>query len=332
MEIKRVLLKEYSSLRVGGEGDLVVVRSIKELVRAVMFGKKEGKVVCPLGEGTNTYFGENLSQYLFIKNEIKGISFDEQGDFVFLTVGAGEKWDDIVSFSVEKELWGIENLSFIPGTVGAAPVQNIGAYGSELKDVLVSLSAYDTKTSNTVEIANDACAFGYRESFFKQEKRYIIMSLTLKLSRDAKPILTYKPLDSLVGKENLKVGDVRALVIATRQAKLPDYKEYPNAGSFFKNPIVTGEQGKALLAKYPAIPLIPHTEGYKIPSAWLIEHIAHMKGVRVGDVGMWPNQPLVLVNYGDAQVIDISIFTESITEKIKEKTGIFVEREVNFIS
>lgn len=333
MEIKHVALRDYSSLKVGGMGDLVVIRSSKELVQAVMYGTQEGKKIHILGEGTNTFFGDNLSQYLFIKNEIKGISFEEQGDFVLLTVGSGEKWDDVVSFSVEKGLWGIENLSLIPGTSGASPVQNIGAYGSEIKDVLVILSAYDRKTSNTVEIPNDACNFGYRDSLFKQEKdRYVVLTITLKLSRIAKPVLSYKPLDTLVGKEALSPSDIRELVIATRKAKIPDYKEYPNVGSFFKNAVVNGAQAEGLRTQYPNVPLIPHLEDYKIPTAWLIEHIACMKGIRVGDVGTWPNQPLVIVNYGNAQAQDIVDFSETIIQKIQEKTGILIEREVNYIS
>jgi UDP-N-acetylmuramate dehydrogenase len=332
MEIKHVSLKDYSSLRIGGMGDMIAVRSAKELVNAVMHGRQEGKVVHILGEGTNTYFGDNLSKYLFIKNEIKGISFEEKGDFVLLTVGAGEIWDTIVSFSVDKGLWGIENLSSIPGTAGAAPVQNIGAYGTELKDVLVSLSAYDTKTSNTVEISNSGCMFGYRDSLFKQEKnRYIIISITLSLSKKAKPILTYKPLDTLLTKESITVGDIRTLVISTRKVKLPDYKEYPNVGSFFKNSIVTSTQSSALRAIYPDIPLIPHYDEFKITSAWLIEHVAKMKGVRIGDVGTWPLQPLVIVNYGNATSEDIFLFSQNIIEKIEKETGVLLEREANCV-
>ena len=333
MEIKKVSLKENSSLRIGGEGDLVVARSEGELIEAIMYAQRDMRTVHILGEGSNTYFGNDLSKYFFIKNEIKGISFEEKDDEVILKIGAGEKWNDIVSFAVEKNLWGIENLALIPGTAGAAPVQNIGAYGVELKDVLISLSAYDTKTSNSVEINNEACCFGYRDSLFKQVKeRYVISSITLRLLKTPKPVLTYKPLDTLAGKENIQVSDVRDLVVATRKAKLPDYKEYPNAGSFFKNPIVTKGEGAALLAQYPELPLITHLDGYKIPAAWLIEHIACMKGQRVGDLAVWPNQPLVIVNYGNATYEDLENFSGLIIEKIKEKTGIILEREVNAVS
>lgn len=332
MEIKKVSMKEYSSLRIGGEGDLIVIRSIGELIEASGYAEEKTRDVFFLGEGTNTCFGDDLSKYLFIKNEIKGISFEEKDDHIFLTIGAGEIWNDIVSFAVQKNLWGIENLAFIPGTVGSAPVQNIGAYGVELKDVLVSLSAYDMRTHNTVEISNGACNFGYRDSLFKQEKgRYGITGVTLKLSKNGKPVLMYKPLDTLVGKENIEVEEVRDLVTATRKAKLPDWKEYPNAGSFFKNVFVSNEEGESLRAKYLEMPLIPQSGGYKIPTAWLIEHVACMKGKRVGDLGTWPNQPLVIVNYGNATYSDLLHFSNEIIEKIQKETGIILEREINIV-
>lgn len=332
MEINKVSLKNFSSLRIGGEANLVVVKNTIELVEALMYVKKEGLRVHILGLGTNTFFGESLSNTLVIKIANRGISFEEKENYVTITAQAGEVWDDVVKLAVSKNLWGIENLSYIPGTVGAAPVQNIGAYGSELKDTFVSLSAVDTTTFDMVEITRDACNFGYRDSLFKQQKgRYVIVSVTMKLSKIASPRLSYKPLDTLVAKENLTPLDVRGLVVATRQAKLPDYNLYPNTGSFFKNPVVDNTQAEGLRSVYPDIPLIPHQGGYKIPAAWLIEHIAHMKGVRVGDIGTWPNQPLVLVNYGNATAEEFQVFTEEIIQKIKKVTGVTLEREVSCV-
>lgn len=330
MEIKQVSLKNYTSLRIGGEVDMVLVTTLKELVEAVMFAKKEGKQIHILGGGTNTYFGEDLQNLLVIKIYIKGISFEEKEDEVFVTAYAGEEWDDLVRFSVDKGLWGLENLSLIPGTVGSSPVQNIGAYGVELKDVFVSLSALDMTTLNVVEISKEGCDFGYRDSLFKKDTgRYCIISVRMQLSKNRSPVLSYKPLDSLLKQENLTPLDVRNLVIATRTAKLPNWKEYPNAGSFFKNPVVTGAQAEGLRAVYPDMPRIPHQEGFKIPSAWLIEHVAAMKGVRVKDVGTWPNQPLVVVNYGNSSADEVDLFTQEIRSKILEKTGITLEQEVN---
>ena len=332
MEIRNVSLKNYSSLRVGGNGDMVIVTTAIELVEAVMYAKAHSKRIHILGEGTNTFFGDDLKDVLVVKLYVKGMSFEDKDECCYVTASSGESWDDIVLFACDKKLWGIENLSAIPGTVGAAPVQNIGAYGVELKDVLVSLSALDRDTLNVVEIDASACNFGYRNSLFKQEYgKYIIISVTLKLSRMASPVLTYKPLDTFVGKGDITPHDVRGLVVTTRKAKLPDYREYPNAGSFFKNPVVTKAQGKALRGIYPELPLIEVSEGYKIPAAWLIEHVAHMKGARTGNIGTWPNQPLVIVNYGEADATEVIIFSQKIITSVKDTTGIVLEREVKCI-
>lgn len=311
---------------------MVVVRTIADFTEALMYAQAEGLRVHILGAGTNTFFGADLKNIVIIKNEIKGISFEQQANSYILTAGAGETWDDVVMFSVKKKLWGIENLSYIPGTVGAAPVQNIGAYGVQLQDVFVKLSAIDMETLDMVEISLEACAFGYRDSLFKLQKgKYCIISVTMRLSTNVTPTLTYAPLDTLIGKEAITPEDVRELVITTRKSKLPDWKEYPNAGSFFKNPVVGRAEAEGLRALYPEIPLIEIEDGYKIPAAWLIEHVVAMKGVRTGNIGTWPTQPLVIVNYGEASTQEILDFTGGIITKIKEATGMELEREVNFV-
>ncbi len=328
--ITKVALKDYSSLRVGGEAEYLETSTMAELVEVLMYAKKEGKRVHILGSGTNTYFGENLENLFVVKICMKGISCEDFEESVLLTAYAGEIWDDLVHFSTNQNLWGIENLSYIPGTVGAAPVQNIGAYGAELKDVFVSLSALDRDTLDVVAIDRDACDFGYRDSLFKHEAgKYVILSVTMRLSKKTSPRLSYKPLDALLLKEDITPQEVRELVVATRKAKLPEWKEHPNAGSFFKNPVITKVQFDALRFKYPDVPVIPHTQGFKIPAAWLIEHIGGMKGVRVGDVATWPNQPLVIVNYGDASADEIDEYKEEIRKKIQEAVGIVLEQEVN---
>jgi UDP-N-acetylmuramate dehydrogenase len=332
MEIKKVSLKEYSSLRIGGEGSLVVTTSLGEVVEACMYARKHGLTAYPLGEGTNVFFGESLESFLFITMEMKNISFEDNGDSVLVTASAGCVWDDLVLFTVKQNLWGIENLSYIPGTVGAAPVQNIGAYGVELKNTFVSLEALDTTTLNVVRIEVAACNFGYRDSLFKKEVgRYIILSVTITLSKLPTPKLTYKPLDTLLDDEAISPQKVRDLVIATRLAKLPNWKKNPNCGSFFKNPVVSGTESEGLRTMYPEIPLIPHQGGFKIPAAWLIEHVAGMKEERVGDVGTWKTQSLVIVNYGEATANDVDIFKERIQARVEEKLGILLEQEVNRI-
>lgn len=332
MEIRTVSLKDYSSLRTGGEGQIVEVETTAELIEVCMYAKKENRIIQIVGEGTNTYFGEKAKDLLMVKMNNKGISFEDHESTVLLTAYAGEVWDDLVVFSTNKGLWGIENLSYIPGTVGAAPVQNIGAYGRELQDVFISLSAVDTETFNIVEINKEACDFGYRDSLFKKEYgRYIIISLTIELSKVSNPVLTYKPLDTLASLSNITPNEVRDMVIATRKSKLPDWKQHPNAGSFFKNPVVDTETASRLKSLYPDIPTIEVSNGWKIPAAWLIEHVAEMKGIRVGDTGTWPQQPLVLVNYGESTANDIDTLAESIKKKVYDATAIILEQEVNRI-
>jgi UDP-N-acetylmuramate dehydrogenase len=328
-----VSLKEYSSLHVGGDGNLIVITSESELVKALHYASTHDLRVHILGDGTNTYFGDTIENLLVLKVDIKGIECTPLQPTTYnLVAAAGETWDDVVQYAIDHDLWGIENLSYVPGTAGAAPIQNIGAYGAELKDVFVSLRAYDRTQQTFVELLRDDCQFGYRDSMFKQTPgRYVITRITLTLSKTPIPVLTYKPLDTLAGKEHITLGDVRNLVIATRQTKLPDWKEYPNVGSFFKNPIVTQSKGETLRESYPDIALHAVDAGYKVSAAWLIEHVAHMKGFRTGNVGTWPSQPLVIVNYGDATAEDINRLATDVQAKVAQATGIQLEREVNFI-
>jgi UDP-N-acetylmuramate dehydrogenase len=332
MHISRVSLKDYTSLHIGGEADMVLVDSDETLVEACVYADTHKLRIHVLGGGTNTVFKETISDLLVLKMEMKKIAIEENGNDVLLTVGAGERWDDIVQYTVDKGWWGLENLSHVPGNVGAAPIQNIGAYGAELKDVFVSLRAYDFTERNFVTLMNVDCEFGYRDSLFKRNPgRYIITEITVKLSKTPNPRLTYKPLDTLVGKQNLTLADIRALVIETRAKKLPDYKKYPNAGSFFKNPIVARAKAFAIRGKFGEIPIHEVAGGYKIPSAWLIEHLTQLKGVRKGNVGTWPAQPLVIVNYGEADFEELDAFANLIKDTVAEASGVLLEREVNFI-
>lgn len=329
MNIRTVSLQDYSSLRIGGEGKLTEAENLEDIKAAIRHAKEQGLTLHVLGEGTNSYFGEDLSSFLFVKMNLRGIDIEENNEDVMLTIAAGEVWDDIVELAVDKEWWGIENLSHIPGTAGAAPVQNIGAYGAELSNVFVSIVALDADTMEKKTLTKEDCQFGYRDSIFKYEKgKYVIVSIKIKLSKRRLPLLEYKPLDRL-SLEMVTIREVRDLVISTRNTKLPDWHEHPNAGSFFKNAVVDVEAAEFIKPLYPDVPLIQVPEGYKVPSAWLIEHIAEMKGVREGDIGTWPKQPLVIVNYGNATADNIDVFAGKIREKVNEKTGIILEQEVN---
>jgi UDP-N-acetylmuramate dehydrogenase len=332
MKRERVAMKERSSFRTGGMGEIVIVEDMKEIQEVVEEAAASGRRLHILGEGTNTIFGEDLVMYLFVKISILGISTEYSGDDMLLTAHAGENWDNIVEYAVENNLSGIENLSYIPGSVGAAPVQNIGAYGMELKDSLESVYVFDTETMQYITLTKNECMFGYRDSIFKKNpRRYIIISITLRMKKTFDPVLTYKPLDALVGKEGVTLSMVRDEVIRIRTEKLPNYHEHPNCGSFFKNQVISLSKGDELRMHFPDIPLHRQGDGYKVPTAWLIEHVAEMKGVERGGIGTWPKQPLVLVNYGNASLHDVELFAEEILSKVKQGTGITIEREVNFV-
>lgn len=332
MEIKTVSMRDHSSLRVGGEGKVVEVSDVEKLKEALVHAKSLGLRVHILGQGTNSYFGEDLSSFLFIKLDLKGVSFLPTDNGCYVTSSASEIWDDVVALSVEKELRGIENLSYIPGTVGAAPVQNIGAYGAELADTFVSCEVFDTEDDTVKTLTKEECDFSYRDSVFKHEVgRYIILSVSLLLSRERPFILTYKPLDELLNKADLSVEEVRGSVIKVRRSKLPEWRENPNCGSFFKNPVVTKAQSEGLRVKYPAMPLIEVLGGFKVPAAWLIEHVAEMKEVKAGGLHVWHKQSLVIVNDTEATADDVDAFVQEIKGRIKVKTGIHLEQEVNRI-
>ncbi len=324
--------EELSALKVGGIASHTVVSSDVELLDALSYAENKGLRIHIRGEGTNTYFADTLENLLIISIAYKGIYVEDHLSSVRVRCGAGEVWDELVKRTVDEGWWGIENLSFIPGTVGAAPVQNIGAYGAELSSVCESVRVYDTHEKKFSTFCKSACDFGYRDSLFKKSNgRYIITEVTLILSKLPKPHVTYRPLDTLKEKENVSIQDIRDLVIATRTSKLPDYKENPNCGSFFKNPTISESQFLHLQAKYSNLVYFKDGEGYKIPAGWLIEYVARMKGEKIGNVGIWKDQALVIVNYGKAKAEEVQKLAAHIVYLIEHETGITLEQEVQFV-
>jgi len=289
-----------------------------------------------LGGGSNVLFVGEPQQGV-IKTDFRGISMKEStNDTVLVTAGAGENWHQLVTFALAHGLCGIENLSLIPGNCGAAPMQNIGAYGVELEQVFHELEAIERSTGRIERFDREACRFGYRDSIFKQElrDRFIITSVTLRLSRKPNVQTGYgaitQTLDEL-GITNPSPADVSRAVIKIRRSKLPDWKETGNAGSFFKNPVVTAEKAEAIRKENPTMPAYAAGPGkVKIPAAWLIEQ-SGWKGVKKGDAGTWPLQPLVLVNYGQATGSQILELARGIRDEVLSKFGIRLEPEVNLV-
>lgn len=309
-------------------------RSIAELDTLISNLPKEPLML--LGGGSNILITKPIEGTV-LHNRIEGIEIlEETEDVVMVRVGAGEVWHDFVMWAVNNNYGGVENLSLIPGSVGASPMQNIGAYGVEIKDVMQNLEAYHLPSGEIHTFSNDACKFGYRDSVFKRYLKggYVIISVTFRLSKVPKLNLDYGAIRDVLQERNItqpSIKDVSDAVIHIRQSKLPDPKVIGNAGSFFKNPAVEKEKYATLQLKYPNVPCYPLNETHvKVPAGWLIEQ-AGWKGKDFGNYGVHDKQALVLVNRGGASGQEIFDLSTKILEDIQEKFGIELEREVNVV-
>lgn len=289
-----------------------------------------------LGGGSNILFTKNVDG-LVLKNEIKGIEIlKEEGDDVYIRAGAGEPWHSFVLYCIEHGFAGIENLALIPGQVGASPMQNIGAYGVEIKDVFYCLDAYHKEDGKMHTFYNGDCEFGYRESVFKRKfkNQFIINRVTYKLSKKPNYHIEYGAIRQQLNEMGIKDLSIRAVanaVMAIRSAKLPDPKIVGNAGSFFKNPEIDIAKFEDLKKEFPQIMGYHVSNGFvKIPAGWLIEQCG-WKGYREGDAGCHPLQALVLVNYGKATGEDIFLLSEKIVNSVFQKFTVQLEREVNIL-
>ncbi|MEP0710340.1 UDP-N-acetylmuramate dehydrogenase [Algoriphagus sp.] len=312
-----------------------IARTVESLKEAITWAKHQGIKPLILGGGSNILLTQNLNT-LVIKIEIDGIEvIEETQEFYFVEVGAGVIWHEFVLKSIENNWAGIENLSLIPGTVGASPMQNIGAYGVEIKDVFHSLKALNRETLQMEQFEGLQCQFGYRESVFKHELKgnYVICSVIFQLRKKPEYHTEYGAIQETLENLGVKELSLRAIsnaVIAIRQSKLPDPKEIGNAGSFFKNPTITSDHYQFLKNIYPSIPGYPTLEGIKVPAAWLIEQCG-WKGKRFGEIGIHAKQPLVLVNYGDGEGEDIKALALQIQQSVFEKFQVEIHPEVNFL-
>ena len=288
-----------------------------------------------LGGGSNILFKNNIVKPI-IKIEIRGIEIEKENDNeIFISVGAGENWSDFVDWCVKRDYGGIENLSLIPGNVGSAPIQNIGAYGVELESVFYSCNAISIDEKQLKKFTNEDCQFSYRNSIFKEKlkNKYIITNVVFRLTKlNHKLNISYKPLKELLQKENISkptIKNISDLVKQIRQSKLPDPKVIGNCGSFFKNPIVSRKKFESLKLKHSLIPYYLINEGeYKIPAAWLIEKCG-FKGIIDGKTGTHKNHSLVIINQGGATGKEIYNFSQKIKKSVLKKFNILLEEEVN---
>ena len=287
-----------------------------------------------LGGGSNVLFTGDFHG-IIIKNDIKGIELiDQTSDYVWIRVGAGENWHKLVLHALDQGWGGLENLSLIPGTVGAAPMQNIGAYGVEIKECFVELDAFSMQ-GEMKTFDKEACEFGYRHSVFKTrlKNKYFICSVTLKLNKNPVINTSYGAIkDTLktLGVTDPGIREVSNAVISIRQSKLPDPEKIGNAGSFFKNPVITLDQYHSLKKEWTGMPGYTDADQIKVPAAWLIENCS-WKGRRFGNIGVHKDQALVLVNYGGGSGLAIRELAEKIQKSVLEKFGIEITPEVNII-
>ena len=329
-------LRNYNTFGIEAKAkEFVAVHSIEELETILAENKLKKKFI--LGGGSNMLLTKDIDA-LVIHIDLKGKKIvEENDDFVWVESQAGENWHEFVMWTIDNNFGGLENMSLIPGNVGTTPVQNIGAYGTEIKDTFVSCSAMKIDSMEMKSFVNAECHFGYRESIFKNEVKdqYIITSVIFKLTkRNHKINISYGDITAELDKLNIKtptLKDVSNAVITIRQSKLPDPKVLGNSGSFFKNPIVLKSDFELIHKKFPEMKYyeISETE-VKVPAGWLIEQ-AGFKGKRFGDAGIHKNQALVLVNYGNATGQEIVNVSKEIQETIFQKFGIHIEAEVNII-
>ncbi|MBK0370823.1 UDP-N-acetylmuramate dehydrogenase [Flavobacterium agrisoli] len=329
-------LKKYNTFGIEAfASEFIAVHSVEELKTVLIENKDKKKFV--LGGGSNMLLTKNIDA-LVIHIDLKGKKIiQENEETVVIESQAGENWHEFVLWTIDQNFGGLENMSLIPGNVGTTPVQNIGAYGAEIKDTFISCEALHIETQEKRTFTNAECHFGYRESIFKNEVKdqYIITSVRFQLTKKNHQINTaYGDILGELAKNNISnptIKDVSNAVIAIRQSKLPDPKELGNSGSFFKNPILLKPDFEKIHQNFPEMKYFEVSETeVKVPAGWLIEQ-AGLKGKRFGDAGVHKNQALVLVNYGNATGQEILAVSKKVQDTVFEKFGIAIEAEVNII-
>jgi len=313
-----------------------MITSLNDLHELFEGGHLQNQQILVLGEGSNILFTDHF-EGLALLNQMRGKKIiGETEQHIILQVNGGEFWSSLVDFTIENNWFGLENLSLIPGTVGAAPVQNIGAYGVELKDVMQSLEAFELATGNVVHFDNKACEFAYRNSIFKQglKGKFFILNVTFQLSKVPNFHLEYGPLKeafSGIPPKQINLKQVSETVKKIRLSKLPEPEELKNAGSFFKNPVVNSDKLSSLQKEFPEIPSYKLSDKkFKLAAGWLIEQCG-WKGKRIGDAGVYEKQSLVLVNFGNANGKEMLALAISIQKSVKKKFGVDLEMEVNVL-
>jgi UDP-N-acetylmuramate dehydrogenase len=334
---KNIPIAQYTTFKIGGPARyFCAVKNEDDLLEAVKFSKEKKLPILVIGGGSNLLVADSGFNGMVIRNEIKGKDWKEGNDgIVTVTAGAGEDWEGLVKESVDRGLYGLEGLSSIPGTVGASPVQNIGAYGVDVSHAIKSVRAFDTTALGFVSLSNEDCGFTYRDSMFKHEKgRYIISAVTYELSKNGKVSVEYKDLKDYFAKKGNSqptLKDVREAVIEIRKNKLPDWTDWGTAGSFFKNPVVSAQKFTELKKLYPELPGFTEQDGHvKLSLGWILDKLCNAKGLTIGNVGTYEKQALVVVAKPGATAQEVLDFSNELMRRVKDKTGIEIEGEVEW--
>lgn len=333
---QNISLKPYNTFGIDAKAKFFCsINSIEELAEALQLEEHPKKII--ISGGSNMLITKDV-EALVLHINMKGIEVvEENEDTIILKIMAGENWHKMIQWTLEKNYGGLENMSLIPGNTGTAPIQNIGAYGVELKDTFVSCGAMEINTQQLRTFSKEECQFGYRDSYFKNagKGKYVITSVNLKLSKKNHVLnISYGTIEEELKKRNSTTPTINSIsnaVIAIRESKLPDPSKLGNSGSFFKNPVLSKSEFDFFIKNNPNAPYyIMSEEHYKIPAGWLIEKCG-FKGKRFGDAGVHKNQALVLVNYGNASGQEILDLSEKIIKKVEEDFNIKISREVNII-
>lgn len=318
---------------------LAPITSVGQLSEAVSFAKQKQLPLWPLGDGSNIVIGRNQLHCIALKIKIPGIDVIEKTDkYTRVRAGAGENWDKLVRWSVKRNLRGIESLSIIPGTVGAAPVQNVGAYGQEVSETIIEVEVYDIRHDRVRMLSNADCHFAYRDSIFKHEgkNRYVVTAVSFQLAAsELAPPPKYASLQAELDRRKIAkptVAEIRESVMAIRTSKLPDPKTTPTAGSFFHNPVVPAATLQLLQKQYPEIPHWPAGQGkVKLSASWLVEQCG-FKGHLKNGVGIYPKQAIALINPGHKPAHDVLAFRDEIIAAVRNRFGITLNMEPELIT
>lgn len=334
---ENVSLAPFTTFGIGGKARYFVrVQTVEDLKEAQKFATDNSVPIFVLGGGSNVLIADGGFAGLVVKIELMGIEIQpimETPLSALLVVAAGESWDAVVERAVGENLWGIENLSGIPGTFGGAVVQNIGAYGQAISEVVDWVEVLDISTGETKKFTAKECGFDYRDSIFKHNPNLVVVRAAIRLSKSKNPNLSYRDLRQRFPGGDTALEEIRSAVLAIRKDKFPDLEVEGTAGSFFKNPMVLGASAEALRAKYPGMPLfdMPETNAVKVPLAWLLDHVLHLNGFRLGTARLFERQPIVITSDQGALAADVLALAHEVRTRVREACGFEIEEEVRIV-